>query len=78
MSEYLDPADEQDDRSSERIQNTHKDAARNKKKATIETKGPVKSRKYKVLHPDGSLADDLPDKEATGSGALDGVVGRGT
>lgn len=69
MSEYLDPADGTQDN------NNRNDKVN--KKATIETKGPAKDNKTKVLHKDGSFAD-LPPKESTGSGALDGTVGRGT
>lgn len=68
MIEYLDPADA--------TQDNDKNGQANKK-ATIETKGPAKDNKTKVLHKDGSFAD-LPPKESTGSGALDGTVGRGT
>jgi hypothetical protein len=70
MSEYLDTADEMQNN------NDRKNYQANKK-ATIETKGPAKDNKTKVLHKDGSFAD-LPPKESTGSGALDGTVGRGT
>ena len=45
-------------------------------KSTLETQGPNKETKNKVLHTDGSFAD-LPEKEGKGSGALDGTVGRG-
>jgi hypothetical protein len=70
-TEYLDPADEQDD---EEL-----------KSEELATKGSVhppknaagKKKHFTVLHEDGSFAD-LPDKEAKGSGALDGTVGRGT
>jgi len=68
MSEYLDPADEMQDDDKQKNNNG---------KATVETKGPVKDRNTKVLHKDGSLAD-LPSKETKGSGALDGMVGKGT
>ncbi|MFB9845096.1 hypothetical protein [Mucilaginibacter ginsenosidivorans] len=69
MSEYLDAADE--------TQDNHNRNDRGNKKATIETRGPAKDHKTKVLHKDGSFAE-LPPKESTGSGALDGTVGRGT
>ena len=68
MSEYLDPADEMLDDDKQK---------NNNRKATVETKGPAKNRNTKVLHKDGSLAD-LPSKETKGSGALDGMVGKGT
>ncbi|MBS1526036.1 MAG: hypothetical protein JST19_10335 [Bacteroidetes bacterium] len=77
MNEYLNPADEQE---SEKINNDvpGPDKQDKHQKGTLETEGPDKDRDYKVLHKDGSLADRLPDEEAAGSGALDGMVGRGT
>jgi hypothetical protein len=48
-----------------------------RKKGSLETKGPARDKAGKVLHKDGGLAT-LPDKEGKGSGALDGTVGRGT
>jgi hypothetical protein len=75
MTEYLDPADEQDDKQISKNTNSRPELSGPKKK-TLETKGPVKDKNYKVLHNDGSLGE-LPDKEGEGSGALDGTVGRG-
>ncbi|MDB5275007.1 MAG: hypothetical protein JWO58_3374 [Chitinophagaceae bacterium] len=43
----------------------------------LESRGPNKSKPFRVLNPDGSLAD-LPDENVPGKGALDGTVGLGT
>jgi hypothetical protein len=43
----------------------------------LESRGPNKSKPFKVLNQDGSLAD-LPDDKAEGRGALDGTIGLGT
>ncbi|HVS92600.1 MAG TPA: hypothetical protein VHE59_11235 [Mucilaginibacter sp.] len=77
MSEYLDPADEQEN-VKKKTALPDSDKQHRHEKGTLETDGPDKDRDYKVLHKDGSLADRLPDEEAAGSGALDGMVGRGT
>lgn len=45
---------------------------------SLETEGPNKTKPFNVLNQDGSLADDLPNGTADGSGALDGTVGLGT
>ena len=70
MTEYLDPADEQDDNEKKTEELAAKGSVHSSKRAS------AKKRNFKVLHEDGSLAD-LPGKEAKGSGALDGMVGRG-
>ena len=75
MTYYLDRADEQDDEKINKNTNSRPEHSGQKKK-TLETRGPVKDKNYKVLHNDGSLGE-LPDKEGEGSGALDGTVGRG-
>jgi hypothetical protein len=70
-TEYMDPANGQSDKQN--------------KTEELAVKGPVhpskraarRKKNFKVLHEDGSFAD-LPAKEARGSGALDGMVGRGT
>lgn len=41
------------------------------------SQAPNKDRDYKVLNPDGSLAD-LPDEHVAGKGSLDGTIGLGT
>ena len=46
-------------------------------KGSLETNGPNKNQNFKVLNPDGSIAD-LPDEDVPGKGALDGTVGLGT
>lgn len=76
MSEYLDPEDEvQDKNKTEKSENP----SGNKKPAgSLEKNGPVKDKDYKVLHKDGSLADNLPYNNEPGGGALEGTVGLGT
>jgi hypothetical protein len=76
ISEYLDTEDELNDKYSETERNIRKNTDSGKRRGSIEKRGPVKDKNYKVLHKDGSFAD-LPDKEGEGSGALDGTVGRG-
>ena len=76
MSEYLDPEDEvQDKNKTEKSGNPSGDK---KPGSPLEKKGPVKDKDYKVLHKDGSLADDLPYNNEPGGGALEGTVGLGT
>lgn len=77
MNEYLERADEQQDEEQLKTGSKSPQSAIPSKK-TLETNGPVKDKDYKVLHKDGSLATDLPDKEGEGSGALEGTVGLGT
>lgn len=77
ISEYLEPDKKQDNDQSEKKQDTHNDSLTDQKRRTIETKGPVRNKKFKVLHEDGSFAD-LPDRDVPGTGALDGTVGLGT
>lgn len=74
MSEYLDPEDEHIDDLSKKDHSTSK----GHKKGKLESSGPNKDQDFKVLHKDGSLSENLPGKEAAGSGALEGTVGRGT
>lgn len=73
MSDYLDPADEARDDDKQKKEKPH-----TTNKGKLETDGPVKDKNFKVLKKDGSLSDRLPDVEGEGSGALDGMVGRGT
>ena len=73
MSDYLNPADEVQDGDK-----TRKEKPRTTHKDKLETEGPAKDKDFKVLKKDGSLPDRLPDVEGEGSGALDGMVGRGT
>ncbi|MGN6640359.1 MAG: hypothetical protein ACTHJ8_15725 [Mucilaginibacter sp.] len=75
MSEYWDPEDEKFDDFPSREPDT---SSEENKKGNLESEGPNKDQDFKVLHKDGSLSERLPDKEAAGSGALDGTVGRGT
>lgn len=75
MSEYWDPGDEQFDDPSATEPDT---SSEENKKGNLESEGPNKDQDFKVLHKDGSLSEGLPSKEAAGSGALDGTVGRGT
>ena len=76
MSEYLDPEDEvQDKNKTEKSGNT---SGNKKSGGSLEQKGPVKDKDYKVLHKDGSLAEDLPYNNQPGGGALEGTVGIGT
>jgi len=70
MTEYLDPADEQDDNEKKTEELANMGSVHSQKNAAVNKKH------FKVLHEDGSFAD-LPAKEGKGSGALDGTVGRG-
>ena len=77
MSEYLDPADEQErDGKKKEIA---KDSSASKKGDTKgETKNfPNKKKDFKVLNKDGSLAD-MPYNNQPGGGAMEGTVGIGT
>ncbi len=69
-SEYLDPEDErpeatEDEKSGAKQNKSWK--ARNHERL-----------KFKVLHQDGSLADNIPYNNEPGGGALEGTVGIGT
>lgn len=75
MSDYSDPKDVRFDDLSKRKPGT---SSKENKKGNLESEGPNKDQDFKVLHKDGSLSEDLPDKESAGSGALEGTVGRGT
>jgi hypothetical protein len=72
MSDYLDPADEMQDGDK-----PNKEKPGTTGKGNLETEGPDKDKDYKVLKKDGGLSDKLPPVEGKGSGALDGMVGRG-
>jgi len=76
MSEYLDPEDEVQDKN--KTEKSDKSSSAKKLGGSLEKKGPVKDKDYKVLHKDGSLADDLPYNNEPGGGALEGTVGIGT
>jgi hypothetical protein len=76
MSEYLDPEDEVQEKN--KSEKTDKPSENKKSDGDLEKKGPVKDKDYKVLHEDGSLADDLPYNNEPGGGALEGTVGIGT
>jgi len=76
MSEYLDPEDEVQDKN--KTEKSDKSSSAEKHSGSLEKKGPVKDKDYKVLHKDGSLADDLPYNNEPGGGALEGTVGIGT
>jgi hypothetical protein len=73
MNEYLDKADEWTE--DEQIRSKSGKSS-SKQKKDLETEGPDRD-KANILHKDGSFAE-LPGKEGKGSGALDGMVGRGT
>lgn len=70
-SEYLDPEDE-------RPEATEDEKSGAKQNKRLESKGPRKDKKFKVLHQDGSLADNIPYNNEPGGGALEGTVGIGT
>lgn len=76
MNEYLDPEDEVQDKN--KTEKSESPSGSKKSERTLEKKGPVKDKDYKVLHKDGSLADDLPYNNEPGGGALEGTVGLGT
>ena len=76
MSEYLDPEDEVQDKN--KTEKSETPSGNKKSGGSLEKKGPVKDKDYKVLHKDGSLADDLPYNTEPGGGALEGTVGIGT
>jgi len=76
MSEYLDPEDEVQDKN--KTEKSDKSSGIKKPADSLERKGPLKDKNYKVLPKDGSLADDLPYKNQPGGGALEGTVGLGT
>jgi hypothetical protein len=75
MTDYLERSDEQDDENMNKNTKSRSHLSDQKEK-NLETDGPEKDKRYKVLHNDGSFAE-LPPKEGEGSGALDGTVGRG-
>jgi len=70
-TEYSEPTNEQDDKQNKTEELAAKGSVHPPKRAA------ARKKNFKVLHEDGSFAD-LPAKEARGSGALDGMVGRGT
>lgn len=76
MSKYLDPEDEVQEKN--KTEKSEKPSGNKKPGGSLEKKGPVKDKDYKVLHKDGSLADDLPYNNQPGGGALEGTVGIGT
>ena len=76
MSEYLDPEDEVQDKN--KTEKSDKSSSTRRSGGTLEKKGPLKDKIYKVLPKDGSLADDLPYNNQPGGGALEGTVGLGT
>jgi hypothetical protein len=78
MNEYLDKDDEQRDDKRSEIKPAPENSSQQQKKGNLETEGPDKDKAGKVLHKDGSLANDLPGKDGAGSGALEGTVGLGT
>jgi len=53
----------------------HQKPSAGQRRNTLEINGRAKNKNPKILHRDGSLAD-LPGKEGSGSGALDGMAGR--
>jgi len=70
-TENFSPANEQGNK-----QNRSEELA-DKGSVHLTKRAAARKKNFKVLHEDGSFAD-LPNKEAKGSGALDGMVGRGT
>jgi len=76
MSEYLDPEDEVQEKN--KTEKSEKPSDNKNVGDSLEKKGPVKDKNHKVLHKDGSLADDLPYNNEPGGGALEGTVGIGT
>jgi hypothetical protein len=76
MSEYLDPGNEVQDKN--KTWKSNNPSANKKSGGSLEKNGPNKDKDYKVLHKDGSLADDLPYNNQPGGGALEGTVGIGT
>jgi hypothetical protein len=76
MSEYLDPEDEVQDKN--KTEKSDKSSSTKKPGGSLEKKGPLKDKNYKVLRKDGSLAGDLPYNNQPGGGALEGTVGLGT
>jgi len=77
MTDYLDDKDEMQDDSQLRRMPNPDNSSGQRKKDSLETKGPDKEKAGKVLHKDGSFGE-LPDREGEGSGALEGTVGLGT
>lgn len=77
MTQYLDDRDEQGDVDQLKGKLQSANSSDQRKKGSLETKGPAKEKAGKVLHKDGSLGQ-LPGKEGQGSGALEGTVGLGT
>jgi hypothetical protein len=69
-STYLDPEDEWE------AEPRPDEASAGKKNKKLETKGPQKDKKFKVLHQDGSLAD-IPYHNGPAGGAPEGKVGTG-
>jgi hypothetical protein len=76
MTEYLDDTDGKWDDDQLRGKPQPGNLSNERRKGSLESKGPARDKAGKVLHKDGSLGE-LPDKEGKGSGALDGTVGRG-
>ncbi|MGZ3778278.1 MAG: hypothetical protein ACXVI9_12200 [Mucilaginibacter sp.] len=70
-TEYMDTANQQPNKQNKTEELAAKGSVHPPKRAA------GRKKNFKVLHEDGSFAD-LPTKEAKGSGALDGMVGRGT
>ena len=77
MTEYLDDKDEKWGDDELRRKTQPGNSSKERKKGSLETKGPAKEKAGNVLHKDGSFGK-LPGKEAEGSGALEGTVGLGT